>query len=64
MYVHLCVYVFLLMFCNSFFFLLCAFGTLWGNYRMAFPEKVPGSAKNTATVYAAISWIFMLCVTT
>ena len=59
----MCTYSYL-RFVIVFFFLLCTFGTLWANYSMAFPEKVPGSDKNTATVNAAVSQIFMLCVTT
>ena len=53
-----------LRFVIGFLFLLCAFGTLWANFIAAFPEKVLWSDKNTATVNAAISRIFMLCVTT
>ena len=60
----MCTYSYLRFVIGFFFFLLCAFGTLWANYSMALSEKVPWSAKNTVTVYAAISWIFMLCVTT
>ena len=45
----MCTYSYL-RFVIVFFFLLCTFGTLWANYSMAFPEKVPGSDKNTATV--------------
>ena len=63
MYVHLYVYMYVRLNLDV-FSLLCALGILWANYSMAFPEKVPRSDNNTATVYAAVSWIFMLCVTT
>ena len=34
------MYVFVGMLCDRLFFLLCALGTPWANYRAAFPEKV------------------------
>ena len=64
MYICMCTYSYLRSVIGFVFFLLFAFGTLWANYSMALSERVPWSAKNTATVYAAISWISMSCVTT
>ena len=60
----MCTYSYLRFVIGFFFFLLCALGTLWANYSMALSEKVLWPDKNTATVNAAISWIFMLCGTT